>query len=319
MTPAGMRNPFPVRSQTHKRPNLLWVALLSALLIVSGNSGETAAQNATATTERSTERSLAAGQPSIFEGRIEASQRAAVSTRLDGVVEAIHFKGGEVVEQGDLLISLDPTDVQLALQAAEADLQRAQARLTLAEQDSKRITELTKRGNATLQRQEQVAAEVALARAELASAKVSIKRAETNLERASIRAPIAGRITRPRVTLGTHIEAKEAPPLAEILQLQPVVVAYAVPYAERLSALELDELSQLEEMLPLVSLRLQIANDIVLPETAKPEQVAAELNEAGAVTIRATFDNPKGLLRPGLRVQVLSDLDEDVTGNMTTE
>ncbi len=313
MTPAGMRNLFPIRSQIHGSPGLLWFVLLATLMIVSGNTSEATAQTAPAPTGRLIERYPATQQLLHFEGRIEASQRAAVSTRLDGVVETIHFKGGEVVEQGDLLISLDPTDAQLALQAAEADLQRAKARLTLAEQDSSRVAQLVKRGNATLQRQEQVAAEVALARAELATAKVSIKRAETNLERASIRAPIAGRITRPRVTLGAFIEAEEAPPLAEILQLQPVVVAYDVPYADRLSALQQGELLGTEEMLPLVTLRLQIANDFVLPETAKPNQVAAKLNEDGTVTIRAPFDNPKGLLRPGLRVQVLSELDEEAT------
>ncbi len=319
MTLAGMRNLFPLRSQTHRRPSLLWVALLATLLIVSGNTGETAAQTAPAATERLIERYPATEQLLRFEGRIEASQRAAVSTRIDGVVEAIHFKGGEVVKQGDLLISLDPTDAQLALQAAEADLQRAKARLTLAEQDSKRIAQLVTRGTATLQRQEQVAAEVAFARAELATAKVSIKRAQTALERASIRAPIAGRITRPRVMLGAFLDADKVMLLAEILQLQPVVVAYEVPYAERLSALQLDELARVEEMLPLVTLRLEIANEIVLPETAKPDQVTAELNEAGMVTIRATFDNPKGLLRPGLRVKVLSELDEDAIGNLKLE
>lgn len=319
MTPAGMRNLFPLQSQNPRRCSLLWVALLATLPIVFGSTGEATAQTAPAATGRLIERYPAAEQLFRFEGRVEASQRAAVSTRLDGVVEAIHFKGGEVVEQGDLLISLDPTDAQLALQAAEADLQRAKARLTLAEQDSKRVAQLVTRGNTTLQRQEQVAAEVALARAEFATAKVFIKRAEIDLERASIRAPIAGRITRPRVTLGAFIEAEEAPPLAEVLQLQPVVVAYDVPYADRLSALELGELPGVEEMLPLVSLRLQIANELVLPETAKPDQVATELNEDGTVTIRATFDNPKGLLRPGLRVQVLSELDDEAVTKLEIE
>ena len=107
--------------------------------------------------------------------------------------------------------------------------------------------------------------------------------------------------------------------MAEVLQLQPVVVAYDVPYADRLSALELGELPGVEEMLPLVSLRLQIANELVLPETAKPDQVATELNEDGTVTIRATFDNPKGLLRPGLRVQVLSELDDEAVTKLEIE
>ncbi len=319
MIPAGIRNLFPIRSQTHRRPSLLWVALLSILLIVSGNTGETAAQTAPAAKERLIERYPATAQLLRFEGRIEASRRAAVTTRIDGVVVAIHFKGGEIVKQGDLLISLDPTDAQLALQTAESNLLRAKARLTLAEQDNKRIAQLVTRGTATPQRQEQVAAEVAFARAELATAKVSIKRAQTDLERASIRAPIAGQITRPRLMLGAFLDAKKILLLAEILQLQPVVVAYDVPYAERLSALQLDELVRVEEMLPLTTLRLEIANDVILPETAKPDHVTAELNEDGTVTVRATFDNPKGLLRPGLRVKVLSELDEEAIGNLKLE
>ncbi len=205
MTPAEMRNLLPIRSQTHGKRSSLCVALLAALLTVSG---DTAAQTEPAATERLNERNPATGRLTRFEGRIEASQQAAVSTRLDGVVEAIHFKGGEVVEQGDLLISLDPTDKQLALEAAEAELKRAKARLTLAEQDKERVAERVTRGTASLQRQEQAAAELMLARAEHAAARVSIKRAETNLERTSIQAPsvILGRVIRPAI--GARIEVR---------------------------------------------------------------------------------------------------------------
>ena len=298
-----------------------WPLLLSLLIFWAAMtvSGIVSAQTTPDAKMRAIELFRAAEGPFRYEGRVEASQRAIVPTHRDGIVETIYFKGGEIVKEGDLLISLDQTDEKLALQAAEADLLRAKARATLAKQDIERIKELMKREIAPLQRRQQAEAELAIARADLASAEILVKRAEANLARTEIRAPIAGRISRPRVAVGAFIKAEKKTYLADIQQTDRVVVAYDVPYAERLTAFGLAELEHFEDMLSLVTLRLEIAGQVVLPETAKPEHVTTGLNDAGAITICAIFDNPKRLLRPGLRVQVLSELDEEAVQALAAE
>jgi membrane fusion protein (multidrug efflux system) len=64
----------------------------------------------------------------------------AVSTRVQGTVVAVHFDDNQEVKQGDILVELDPADLEVALAQAKAALAQAQAQLQ-AEQPSVSITQ----------------------------------------------------------------------------------------------------------------------------------------------------------------------------------
>ena len=54
-----------------------------------------------------------------FSGRLEAVERVDVRSRVAGAVQAVHFREGALVKQGDLLVTIDP-----APYAAEVDARR---------------------------------------------------------------------------------------------------------------------------------------------------------------------------------------------------
>jgi RND family efflux transporter MFP subunit len=74
-----------------------------------------------------------AGAPRSFPGRIESTNRADLAFRVPGTVQDILVKEGDLVEQGQLLARLDPTDYetvvrdrQAAFDNSERNFQRAQ-------------------------------------------------------------------------------------------------------------------------------------------------------------------------------------------------
>lgn len=69
----------------------------------------------------------------IFSGTIETDE-VRISARVSGSVDELQVSQGDQVEEGQLLIAIDPTEYQLALTRAEAALTIAEANLeTLAE------------------------------------------------------------------------------------------------------------------------------------------------------------------------------------------
>jgi membrane fusion protein (multidrug efflux system) len=251
-------------------------------------------------------------EPLVFRGEVEAAERAVLSTRIDGVVAEILFEGGERVVADQPLIRLDPADAELALAAAEARLAEARAVLAGAERRAARQEQLAERGVAADAQVGPARTARAAAEATVALAEAERDRAALDLRRAVIRAPIAGYVSRPAVSVGAFLEAEAGPPLAEIIALDPVVVAYRAPYADRLAALEATGAETVSELLAGVRLTLRLPGDRLYGVASTPHAASAEIDaETGAVTVWARFPNPDALLRPGMFVEVLSEIDAE--------
>ena len=249
-------------------------------------------------------------EPMVLEGRVEASKRAVLSSRLDGVVVGILFEGGDAVSAGQPLIRLDPTDAEIALEIARARVADARHRLEGATARAARQELLHDRGIAADSALGPARTEAARAGAALALAEAEARRAALDLDRAVIRAPISGLISAPAVAVGAYLEAKAAPALATIVAIDPALVAYRVSYAERLATLEAANSATVDELLAAVRLRLRLPGGRDYPVEGRPHAASAEVDaRTGAVTVWARFPNPDALLRPGMAVTVLSTND----------
>ena len=255
---------------------------------------------------------VAHADPMVLQGRIEASERAVLSSRLNGVVVEILFDGGDAVAAGQPLIRLDPTDAEIALEIAQARVANARYLLKGATIRKSRQEALHDRGIAADSALGPARTEAARAEAALALAEAEARLAALNLDRSVIRAPISGLISPPAVALGAFLEAKAAPPLATIVTIDPAVVAYRVSYSERAATLETGIARSVEELLAGVRLRLRLPGDRDYPAEAIPHAASAEVDErTGGFTVWARFPNPDALLRPGMAVTVLSSNDRD--------
>lgn len=256
---------------------------------------------------------LAAGparaEPLTFEGRVEAFARAEVSSQLDGVVAEVLFRGGERVEVGQVLIRMDPHDADLGVAEAEAALARAEADLIQAREEAERQVALGARGIAPTARVQAARRALSAAEADHTIAQVALRRARLDKARVTIEAGITGIVSRPRIAVGTFIEAESGAPLAEIVRMDPALIAYQVPYAARLAALAASGASNLEALFQRVRLTVLMPDGSAYGHTARPDFASASVDpETGALTVWAWVANPDALLRPGLAVTVVSDI-----------
>ncbi len=150
-------------------------------------------------------------------GKIEPKRRVEISADISGRVVEVAVEEGQWVNQGDLLLRLDPTQLQAAVRRAEAAVAQSQARAAQvraqqlkAESDLRR-NEMLARTNELISaadvEQSRTQAAVAVqeangARFAVTQAQAALSEARDQLSKTTIRAPMSGRVTRLNIEQG---------------------------------------------------------------------------------------------------------------------
>jgi membrane fusion protein, multidrug efflux system len=249
-----------------------------------------------------------------FKGRVEPNKRTQVANQITGQVSEVHFQPGQRIERGQLIYSMDSRSFQIDVDGANAALAEARARFALAKDVADRQSELLKRGTGPEAKATQSTLEAEVAKAAVARAQAALASAELSLERTRIRAPIAG-IARSIVAPGAFAEAEGGTVLGEIVQTDPALVAYQVPYTDRQKALKAVGTTSIRDLFSRIKLSLRLPSGEVFPSTGRPIFESAQLDErTGMLTTWGEFPNPDGVLIPGLDVMVLSEISTIAVG-----
>ncbi|MCA1998996.1 MAG: efflux RND transporter periplasmic adaptor subunit [Hyphomicrobiales bacterium] len=238
-----------------------------------------------------------------YTGRFVPFEQVEVRARVSGYVDKIHFRDGQIVKRGDLLFTIDPRPFQLALEAARAEVARAQAQVQLAENEVERAEGLIRNQTITARDVDQRRSTLAVQRAVLLAAEANAKTAELNVEWTEVRAPIDGRISDKRIDVGNLIAGGQAGAtlLTTIVRLDPIHFEFDASEADflrysRLSASG-DRPSGRNTANP-VQVRLSDEKD--WKRTGKMDFVDNRINaRSGTIRGRAVFDNADQLLTPG--------------------
>jgi RND family efflux transporter MFP subunit len=156
-----------------------------------------------------------------FIGRFEAVDQVEIRARVSGYLEEVHFGDGAIVQEGDLLFTIDPRPYEAALQQAQATLDAAQAQLNFATEDLERGEELAESGTISQQVVEQRRQAFLTAQGEADRAEAALAQARLDVEFTQIKAPIAGRVSRRLVSRGNLVNANETV-LTNIVSLDPI-------------------------------------------------------------------------------------------------
>jgi multidrug efflux system membrane fusion protein len=240
---------------------------------------------------------------SEFSGRLEAVERVDVRSRVAGAVQAIHFREGALVKQGDLLVTIDPDPYAAAVASAQARVVSAQSRLALSRKEEDRAQKLIGMTAGAIS-QSTVDQRVSTAReaeADLHQAEADLRSAQLNLGYTEIRAPVSGRVGKIEVTVGNLIAAGTASPvLTTLVSVDPIYASFDADeqvVTRALKALDAGtaRVSQLDRI-P-VEMTTALAGDTVKGHLQLIDnQVDAQ---SGTVRLRAVFDNGDGTLIPG--------------------
>jgi multidrug efflux system membrane fusion protein len=239
-----------------------------------------------------------------FSGRLEAIERVELRSRVSGVVEAVHFREGGLVRQGDLLISIDQAPYQAEFERAQAQVLAAEARVALAAGEHERGQQLMASRNVSQRDLDTRFNAMREAQANLRAAEAAQQAARLNLDYTQIRAPIGGRIGRLGVTVGNLVAAGAGTPvLTTLVSVDPVYASFDADERSVLDALA--TLPGNNRALEQIPVKLATAASDATTFTGKLRFVDNAVDAAsGTVRVRAVLDNPDGRLLPGQFVRV---------------
>lgn len=247
-----------------------------------------------------------------FVGRFAAVDLVSLRARVGGYLQEVHFTDGQMVDEGDLLFTIDQRPFRRELEQDEAMLRTANAQLEYAQAQFERAEELVGRGtipSATFDERQQA---LLTARASVDSASAAKERAELELEYTEIRAPLAGRIDRRLVSVGNLVQA-DSTILTTIISVDPIdfyfdideraLLNYARDARARGGVLQ-EGASGLD-----VTVRLADADDGTFQGRLNFAENRVD-DQSGTIRLRARFDNPDLVLQPGMfgRVNVPASL-----------
>jgi membrane fusion protein, multidrug efflux system len=244
-----------------------------------------------------------------FDGVVVPRSWVQVVPEIRGAISRISFTPGQSVSRGDVLFEIDPGDFSIDVRMAQAELAESSAHLKMAEDAAERQRKLLAENSTAVQAAQQSITDVEIARAIDARNQAALAKAQLALSRTHVTAPISGVVGRPHVAPGALVEPKTGTVLAEIAQLDPILVSFNVPFNDREQALNKARTSNAEVLFKRVTLSLELPSGRTYEHSGKAEYQGSEIDKStGMLTVWGEFSNPDQILLPGLKVRVISRL-----------
>ena len=162
-------------------------------------------------------------------GTVGANYTVTVTSRVDGILNAVYFTEGQKIQKGQLLAQIDPRAYQATLKQYQGALAQHQALLTSAKLTLNRYQTLYASDSLAKQDLETQTATVEQYLGEIKTDQAQIDSARLNLDYARITAPISGyaglRLTDP----GNMVHSTDTTGIVTITQSQPIAVTFSLP------------------------------------------------------------------------------------------
>lgn len=235
-------------------------------------------------------------------GQVKAQQSVEIRPQVDGVLQRILVKEGQLVQAGDLLAVIDDRSIKAALEQAKAQLSVVQAQLDVARLDLKRYQNLRKDQAVSAQMADQQQATVQQLEAELRSVQATINAQQVELSFTQILSPIAGQVGIRNVDAGNYVRTSDASSLFSVVQLDPISIEIALPQS-RLAELQLlmQQIRQ-KQTVPVLAYLKEGADPLAQGQlTVVDNRVASA---TGTIRVKADFANPDSALWPSQSVVI---------------
>jgi multidrug efflux system membrane fusion protein len=226
-------------------------------------------------------------------GTVTPVYTASITSQVNGVVTAVHFKEGQIVSKGEPLIDIDPRQYQATLMQAQGTLERDENLLSQAKMDLQRYEDAWARKaipKQTLDDQEKL---VLQTQGTVKIDQGTVQFDQIQLDYCHITAPFTGRVGLRLVDPGNVVQSTGTLTLAVITQIQPITIIFTIPE---------DNLSQVTTRLRKnAKLTVDAYDRAVLKKIATGALLTLDNQidtTTGTVKARALFENKDAALFP---------------------
>jgi membrane fusion protein (multidrug efflux system) len=227
--------------------------------------------------------------------------RVEIRARVPGFLEAVSFKEGQTVKQGDELYRIEQGPFQAALKEADGALQRAKAMQVLAQQQRSRAEELYATKTGTAVARDQAVAADEQAKAQIKSADAALDNAKINMGYTVITAPVAGKVSHTNVTIG-NVVGPDSGVLTLIVSQDPMYVTFPVSQREFLRAQQAGK----EVGVDKIKVQIRYADGALYDQVGTINFIDVTVDRAtDTVLVRGLIPNPSGGIIDGQLVRVV--------------
>lgn len=242
-----------------------------------------------------------------YAGSVKGKDEVKVQARVSGNVTDKYIKGGQYVSAGQALYKIDDRNYRAALLQAQANLAQAQATYNNALIDLQRNEQLLAAAAVSEQVVTTQRAQVAAYQANVDAMAALVQQAQQNLDDTVVYAPMSGKLAVDDVAVGTYAGAGNTT-LVTIGSSNPIFVQFSISEGEYLKYVGASVVPG--QALPSKSVRITLSDGSEYPVEGHIVEVDRAMQDnSGSLIIKAQFDNPEGILVPGMfaRAKLVGD------------
>lgn len=237
-------------------------------------------------------------------GTVTAFNTVTIKPRVDGQLQRVAFRDGQIVKSGEVLAEIDPRPFAAALDQASGQLKRDEALLANARLDLERYKGLLAKDSIAHQQVDAQEAQVRQLEGTVQTDRALVDTAHLNLSFTKVSAPVSGTLGLRQMDAGNMVRAADTGGLVIITQTQPVSVFFSIPAGN----------------LPAVRERIQAGKGLSVEawdRDGRRKLAAGRLlstdnlidTSTGTIKLKAQFDNKDNALFPNQFVSARLHVD----------
>jgi len=234
----------------------------------------------------------------------QSSQAVNIQARVSGFLDKRMYVEGSVVKAGQVLFQMDQKPFQTQLDAQNAALARSQASLDVAKANLARTKPLAAQNALSQKDLDDAQGQFDSSAAAVEQGKAQVEQAKLNLSYTTITSPVDGVSSYAAVADGTYLDAKNAQ-LTTVSVLTPMWINFSISE---------NEMERIRNQVKAGTLRLpenrafvveiELVDGSIFAHKGRITFADPSYNpQTGTFLIRASVDNPEGVLRPNQYVR----------------
>ncbi|MEG1554476.1 MAG: efflux RND transporter periplasmic adaptor subunit [Rikenellaceae bacterium] len=238
---------------------------------------------------------------SKYSAAIKGKQSVEIRPQVSGTITQICISEGASVRKGQTLFIIDQTPYKAALMTAKANVESATANVATAKLTADSKQELFNQNVVSSFDLQTAKNTLLMQKAALSLAKAQEMNAQNNLSYTVVKSPVDGVTSMIPYRVGALVSASIATPLVTVSDDNEMSVYFSMTENQMLALSKDDSINTKSNgVLSMPEVELQLSDGSTYNQKGKVDAISGIIDsKTGAVSVRATFNNAKGILRSG--------------------